>query len=97
MERTIWIVRTGESRDSSPVGCRDEKRRKERKTVRSGRGGIADGPSRAATCPRPGRAIVEQLDKTLLVEFSDEEGRAYAVGPCPRADLLVLHFVPEPA
>jgi hypothetical protein len=42
--------------------------------------------------------IVEKLDnKTLLVEFSDEQGRAYAVAPCPRADLLVLHYVPEPA
>jgi hypothetical protein len=42
--------------------------------------------------------IVEQLDnKTLLVEFSDEQGRAYAVARCPRADLLVLHYVPEPA
>jgi hypothetical protein len=42
--------------------------------------------------------IVEQLDnKTLLVEFSDEQGRAYAVAPCPQADLLVLHYVPEPA
>lgn len=42
--------------------------------------------------------IVEQLDnKTLLVEFSDEQGRAYAVAPCPGADLLVLHYVPEPA
>lgn len=42
--------------------------------------------------------IVEQLDdNTLLVEFSDDEGRAYAVAPCPRADLLVLHYVPEAA
>jgi hypothetical protein len=42
--------------------------------------------------------IVEQLDdKTLLVEFSDGQGRAYAVAPCPRADLLVLHYVPETA
>ena len=42
--------------------------------------------------------IVEQLDnKALLVEFSDEQGRAYAVAPCPQADLLVLHYVPEPA
>jgi hypothetical protein len=42
--------------------------------------------------------IVEQLDeKTLLVEFSDEQGRAYAVAPCPRADLLVLHYIPEAA
>jgi hypothetical protein len=42
--------------------------------------------------------IVEQLDdKTALVEFSDEQGRAYAVTPCRRADLLVLHYVPEAA
>ena len=42
--------------------------------------------------------IVEQLDdKTSLVEFSDEQGCAYAVVACPRADLLVLHYVPEAA
>lgn len=30
--------------------------------------------------------IVERLDeKTLLVEFSDDQGRAYAVAPCARA------------
>jgi hypothetical protein len=33
----------------------------------------------------------------LLVEFSDEQGRGYAVAPCPRADLFVLHDVPEAA
>ena len=42
--------------------------------------------------------IVERLDdKTLLVEFSDDQGRAYAIAPCPRADLLVLHYVPAAA
>ena len=42
--------------------------------------------------------VVEQLDhRTLLVEFSDDEGRAYAVAPCPRTALLVLHYVPEVA
>jgi hypothetical protein len=42
--------------------------------------------------------IVEELDnKTSLVEFSDDQGRAYAVVPCPRAELLVLHYVPEAA
>ena len=42
--------------------------------------------------------IVEQLDDTnLLVEFSDDRGHAYAVAPCPQADLLVLHYVPEAA
>ena len=42
--------------------------------------------------------IVEQLDdKTLLVEFSDEQGRAYAITACPGAELLILHYVPEAA
>jgi hypothetical protein len=42
--------------------------------------------------------IVEQLDdRTLLVEFTDDQGRAYAVAPCPQAELLVLHYVPEAA
>jgi uncharacterized protein DUF4926 len=42
--------------------------------------------------------IVEQLDELMvLVEFSDDQGRAYAVTPCPRTDLLVLHYLPEVA
>ena len=42
--------------------------------------------------------IVEQLDEqTFLVEFSDDQGRAYAVVPCPQANMLVLHYVPEAA
>ena len=42
--------------------------------------------------------IVEQLDENIsLVEFSDEQGSAYAIAPCPRGELLTLHYVPEPA
>jgi hypothetical protein len=42
--------------------------------------------------------VVERLDReTLLVEFSDDQGRAYAIAPCPRTELLVLHYVPEAA
>ena len=42
--------------------------------------------------------IVDLLDdETLLVEFSDDQGRAYAVAPCPRTELLVLQYVPEAA
>jgi len=40
--------------------------------------------------------VVEELDdKTSLVEFSDDQGLAYALAPCPRAELLVLYYVPE--
>ncbi len=42
--------------------------------------------------------IVEELDdRTLLVEFCDEQGRAYAIASCPREELLVPHYVPEAA
>jgi hypothetical protein len=42
--------------------------------------------------------VVETLDeKTVLVEFSDDEGHAYAVAPCPNSELLVLHYAPEAA
>ena len=42
--------------------------------------------------------VVEQLsDKILLVEFSDDQGRAYAIAPCPKDDLLILHYAPEAA
>jgi hypothetical protein len=42
--------------------------------------------------------IVEQLDENIsLVEFSDEQGRAYAIAPCPLTELLTLHYVPETA
>jgi hypothetical protein len=58
---------------------------------------LTDLPERQLARGQVG-TIVEQLDgKTLLVEFSDDQGRAYAVAPCLRADLLVLHYVPEAA
>ena len=42
--------------------------------------------------------VVESLDaKTVLVEFADNDGRAYAVAPVPVSDLLVLHHVPVAA
>jgi len=42
--------------------------------------------------------VVEQLDDTtFLIEFTDDEGRAYAIAPCRRAELLVLHHVPDAA
>jgi len=42
--------------------------------------------------------VVDNLnDTTVLVEFSDDNGRAYAILTCPRSDLLVLHYVPQAA
>jgi len=58
---------------------------------------LADVPEEGLARGQVG-TVVEQLDdKVLLVEFSDDQGRAYAVVPCPRSELLVLHYVPVAA
>jgi hypothetical protein len=58
---------------------------------------LADVPSARLARGQVG-TVVEALDeKTALVEFSDDDGRAYAIAPCPRDALLVLHYVPEAA
>jgi hypothetical protein len=42
--------------------------------------------------------IVEPLDDNIaLVEFSDDQGRSYAVVPCALSELIVLHYVPQAA
>jgi hypothetical protein len=42
--------------------------------------------------------IVEKLGHdAVLVEFSDDAGRAYAITPCPLSNLLVLRYEKEPA
>jgi hypothetical protein len=39
--------------------------------------------------------IVEELDdKTVLVDFSDDDGRRYAVAPCLRSEFLSLWDIP---
>jgi hypothetical protein len=56
---------------------------------------LTDVPSHRLSRGQVG-TVVELLDETTsLVEFSDEHGHAYALAPCPRADLLTLHYVPE--
>ncbi|MGA2054774.1 MAG: DUF4926 domain-containing protein [Bradyrhizobium sp.] len=58
---------------------------------------LTDLPAQRLTRGQVG-TVVEQLDdRTLLVELSDDQGRGYAIAPCPLADLLVLHYVPEAA
>lgn len=58
---------------------------------------LADLPGHGLARGQVG-TVVEQLDdRTLLVEFSDDEGHAYALAPCRQDELLVLHYVPEAA
>jgi len=58
---------------------------------------LADLPAHGLARGQVG-TIVELLDEeTVLVEFSDEQGRAYAITPCPRSELLVLRYVTQAA
>jgi Domain of unknown function (DUF4926) len=58
---------------------------------------LTDLPARGLARGQVG-TVVEALDETaVLVEFSDDLGRAYALAPCPRSELLVLHYVPQAA
>jgi Domain of unknown function (DUF4926) len=42
--------------------------------------------------------VVEELDAHhVLVEFSDDEGKAYAIKPVLTSNTLVLHYEPEAA
>jgi Domain of unknown function (DUF4926) len=58
---------------------------------------LTDLPAQRLARGQVGTIVEELDDKTSLVEFSDDQGRAYAVVPCPRVELLVLHYVPEAA
>ena len=65
---------------------------------------VLDAVALLADLPEAGLArgqvgtIVEIVDENVaLVEFSDDEGRAYAIVPCSRNHLLVLHYEPEAA
>ena len=58
---------------------------------------LADLPAEGLARGQVG-TVVESLDRsTVLVEFTDDQGRAYAIAPCPRSELLVLHYVPQAA
>ncbi len=58
---------------------------------------LADRPAECLARGQVG-TVVEPLDeRNVLVEFSDDQGRAYAILPLPVAELLVLHYVPHAA
>jgi Domain of unknown function (DUF4926) len=58
---------------------------------------LADIPSQSLTRGQVG-TVVELLDeKTLLIEFSDDAGRPYAIAACQHTGLLVLRYEPQAA
>ena len=58
---------------------------------------LDDLPTQSLARGQVGTAVEQLDDKTWLVEFSDDQGHAYALAPCQAVDLLVLHYVPEAA
>jgi len=58
---------------------------------------LADIPAQGLARGQVGTVVEALDDRTVLVEFADDQGRAYAVAPCPRSELLVLHYVPQAA
>jgi hypothetical protein len=58
---------------------------------------LADLPAQGLVRGQVGTVVELLDDRSALVEFSDDDGRAYAVVPCAYADLLVLHYEPEAA
>jgi uncharacterized protein DUF4926 len=58
---------------------------------------LADIPTEGLTRGQVG-TVVEPLDeRTVPVEFADDRGRAYAIAPCPRSQLLALRYAPQAA
>lgn len=75
-----------------------------KKTSNNGRPSVLDVVALLADRPADNLArgqvgtVVEPLDEnTALVEFSDDQGRAYAIVPCALPELIVLHYVPQTA
>jgi len=58
---------------------------------------LSDRPANALTRGQVGTVVETLKDDAVLVEFSDDEGRPYAVVPCGRSELLVLHYEPQTA
>ncbi|WP_442893688.1 DUF4926 domain-containing protein [Bradyrhizobium sp. AZCC 1699] len=53
---------------------------------------LSDIPAQQLTRGQVGTVVELLDDSTSLVEFSDEQGQAYAVVPCPRAELPSDYF-----
>jgi hypothetical protein len=58
---------------------------------------LADLPAAKLARGQVGTVVEAAGKDKVLVEFSGDDGRAYAIVPCPIADLLVLHYMPEAA
>ena len=58
---------------------------------------LADVPAAKLLRGQVGTVVETLPQGNLLVEFADDEGRAYAITPIETANLLVLHYEREVA
>jgi hypothetical protein len=58
---------------------------------------LADLPAAGLARGQVGTVVEMVGSDAALVEFSSDDGRAYAIVPCPVGNLLVLHYVSEAA
>jgi hypothetical protein len=58
---------------------------------------LKDRPAEGLARGQVGTVVEVLGSAAVLVEFSGDDGRPYAVTACPRSDLLVLHYVPQAA
>lgn len=58
---------------------------------------LADRPADKLTRGQVGTIVESLRDDAVLVEFSDDSGRPYAIIPCAPSELLVLHYEPQAA
>jgi hypothetical protein len=54
-------------------------------------------PDKSLASGQVGTVVEILSNANMLVEFSDDEGRPYAITPVQQSQLLVLHYVPEAA
>jgi hypothetical protein len=58
---------------------------------------LDDLPDKSLASGQVGTVVEILSNANLLVEFSDDEGRPYAITPVEQSKLLVLHYEPEAA
>jgi hypothetical protein len=95
--RTAWIVRVGDDAPVPNVLDRMMSDQDAHLSLLDVVALLADRPADRLVRGQVG-TVVEQLDGgAVLVEFCDDRGRAYAIVPCRRAEILVLRYVPQAA
>lgn len=58
---------------------------------------LRDWPERGLVAGQVGTVVQSLADDHFEVEFSGEDGRAYAMVALPTRDLIVLHYAPVTA